>query len=125
MQVLCGRGGIASRNLTVCPEENALRRDSQKEDGQLNARLVVQRLTDQRRDKIPTSSPTASRQWRQIFFAASLGFQTHSGDVKCTPLQGDLDDQLGDVEYKLSQRSQVPPSSLENCNWSITSVSAC
>ena len=66
-----------------------------KDDGSLKARLVVQGFTDQRLGKIPTSSPTASRRSRQIFLtlAASLGFQTHKGDVKCAFLQGDLDEQ--------------------------------
>ena len=56
-----------------------------KDDGSLKARLVVQGLTDQRRGKIPT----ASRRSRQVFLtlAASFGFQTHKGDVKCTFLQ--------------------------------------
>ena len=36
-------------------------------NGQLKALLVVQGFTDQRLDKIPTSSPTASRRFRQIF----------------------------------------------------------
>ena len=69
-----------------------------KDDGSLKARLVVQGLTDQRVGKIPTSSPTASRRSRQIFLtlAASLGFQTHKGDVKCAFLQGDLDEQRVD-----------------------------
>ena len=55
-------------------------------------------FTDQRLGKIPTSSPTASRRSRQIFLtlAASLGFQTHKGDVKCAFLQGDLDEQCVD-----------------------------
>ena len=53
-------------------------------------RHVVQGVTDQRLGKIQTSSPTASRRSRQIFLtlAASLGFQTHKGDVKCAFLQG-------------------------------------
>ena len=69
-----------------------------KDDGSLKARLVVQGFTDQRLGKIPTSSPTASRRSRQIFLtlAASLGFQTHKGDVKCAFLQGDLDEQRAD-----------------------------
>ena len=52
----------------------------------------------ERLGKIPTSSPTASRRSRQIFLtlAASLGFQTHKGDVKCAFLQGDLDEQHAD-----------------------------
>ena len=64
-------------------------------DGQLKARLVVQGFTDQRRGKIPTSSPTASRRSRQILLtlAASLGFQTHEGDVKFAFLQSDLVEQ--------------------------------
>ena len=51
-------------------------------------------FTDQKLGKIPTSSPTASRRSRQIFLtlAASVGFQTHKGDVKCAFLQGDLDE---------------------------------
>ena len=58
----------------------------------------LQGFTDQRLGKIPTSSPTASRRSRQIFLslAASLGFQTHKGDVKCAFLQGDLDEQRVD-----------------------------
>ena len=69
-----------------------------KDDGSLKARLVVQGFTDQRLGKIPTSSPTAPRRSRQIFLtlAASLGFQTHKGDVKCAFLQGDLDEQHAD-----------------------------
>ena len=69
-----------------------------KDDGSLKARLVVQGFTDQRLGKIPTSSPTASRRSRPIFLtlAASLGFQTHKGDVKCAFLQGDLDEQRVD-----------------------------
>ena len=69
-----------------------------KDDGSLKARLVVQGFTDQRLGKIPTSSPTASRRSRQIFLtlAASFGFQTHKGDVKCAFLQGDLDEQRVD-----------------------------
>ena len=69
-----------------------------KDDGSWKARLVVQGFTDQRLGKIPTSSPTASRRSRQIFLtlAASLGFQTHKGDVKCAFLQGDLDEQRVD-----------------------------
>ena len=64
-----------------------------KDDGPLKARLVVQGFTDL--GKIPTSSPTASRRSRQIFLtlAASFGFQTHKGDVKCACLQKDLDEQ--------------------------------
>ena len=67
-------------------------------DGSFKARLVVQGFTDQRLGKIPTSSPTASCRSRQIFLtlAASLGFQTHKGDVKCAFLQGDLDEQHAD-----------------------------
>ena len=38
-----------------------------KDDGSLKARLVVQGFTDQRLDKILTSSPNASRRSRQIF----------------------------------------------------------
>ena len=69
-----------------------------KDDGTLKARLVVQGYTDQRLCKIPTSSPTASSRSRPIFLtlAASLGFQTHKGDVKCAFLQGDLDEQHAD-----------------------------
>ena len=69
-----------------------------KDDGSLKARLVVQSFTEQRLGKTQTSSPTASRRSRQIFLtlAASLGFQTHKGDVKCAFLQGDLDEQHGD-----------------------------
>ena len=66
--------------------------------GQVKSRLVVSGCTDQRLGKIPTSSPTASRRSRQIFLtlAASLGFQTHKGDVKCAFLQGDLDEEHAD-----------------------------
>ena len=55
-------------------------------------------FTDQRLSKIPTCSPTASHRSRQIFLtrAASLGFQTHKGVVKCAFLQGDLDEQRVD-----------------------------
>ena len=69
-----------------------------KDDGLLKARLVVQGFTDQRHGNFPPSSPTASRRSRQIFWtlAASLGFQTHKGDEKCTFLQGDLDEQHAD-----------------------------
>ena len=69
-----------------------------KDDCSLKARLVVQGFTDQRLGKIPPSSPTASRRSRQIFLtlAASLGFQTQKGDVKCALLQGDLDEQRVD-----------------------------
>ena len=69
-----------------------------KDEGSLKARLVVQGFTDQRLGKIPTSSPNASRRSRQIFLtlAVSLGFQTHKRDVKCTFLQGDLDEQRVD-----------------------------
>ena len=72
-----------------------------KDDGSLKARLVVQGFTDQGLGKIPTSSPTASRRSRQIFLtlAASLGFPTHKGDVKCAFLQGDLDEQLVDDAF--------------------------
>ena len=58
----------------------------------------MQGFTDQRLGEIPTSSPTASRRSRQIFLtlAASLGFQTHKGDVNCAFLQGDLDEQRVD-----------------------------
>ena len=64
----------------------------------MKARLVVQGFTDQRLGHIPTSSPTASRRSRQIFmiFAASFGFPTHKGDVKCAFLQGVLDEQHAD-----------------------------
>ena len=78
------------------------------DDCSLKARLVVQRFTDQRLGKIPTSSPTASRRSRQIFLtlAGSLGFQTHKRDVKCAFLQGDLDEQRvddddDDVKFKI------------------------
>ena len=72
-----------------------------KDDGSFQARLAVQGHTDQRLGKIPTSSSTASRRSRQIFLtlAASLGFQTHKGDVKCAFLQGDLDEQRVDDDY--------------------------
>ena len=66
-----------------------------KDDSSLKALLVVQGFTDQRLGKILTSSPTASRRSRQIFLtlAASFGFQTREGFVKCALLQGDLDEQ--------------------------------
>ena len=69
-----------------------------KDDGSLKVRLVVQGFTDKRLGNIPTSSPTASRRSRQIFLtvAASLGFQTHKGDVKCALLQGNVDEQRVD-----------------------------
>ena len=69
-----------------------------KDDGSLKARLIVQGCTDQRLGKIPTSSPIASHRSRQIFLilAASFGFQTHKGDVKCAFLQGHLDEQRVD-----------------------------
>ena len=65
--------------------------------------------------KIPTSSPTASRRSRQIFLtlAASLGFQTHKGDVKCAFLQGDLDEQRvddGDDDNNFKIESAQPVS---------------
>ena len=65
--------------------------------GQVKSRLVPG-WTDERLGKIPTSSPTVSRRSRQIFLtlAASLGFQTHKGDVKCAFLQGDLDEEHAD-----------------------------
>ena len=64
------------------------------DDRSLKARLVVQGFTDQRLGKIPTASSRS----RQIFLtlAASLGFQTHKGDVKCAFLQGDSDEQHAD-----------------------------
>ena len=103
-----------------------------KDDGSLKARLVVQGFTDQRLGKIPTSSPTASRRSRQIFLtlAASLGFQTHKGDVKCAFLQGDLDEQRVDDDddddnFKIESVQPVSdtfcepvPEFLENCKWS-------
>ena len=104
-----------------------------KEDGSLKARLVVQSFKDQRRGKIPTSSPTASRRSRPIFLtlAASLGFQTHKGDVKCAFVQGDLDEQRVDDDDD-DQHNQFPtrsanqsPSYLESSNWSIISVFDC
>ena len=66
-----------------------------KDDSSLKALLVVQGFTDQRLGKILTPSPTASRRSRQIFLtlAASFGFQTREGFVKCALLQGDLDEQ--------------------------------
>ena len=69
-----------------------------EDDGSLKARLVVQGFTDQRLGKIPNSSPYASRRSCQIFLtlAASLGFQTLKGDVKCAFLQRDLDVQRVD-----------------------------
>ena len=69
-----------------------------KDDGSLKARLVVEGFTDQRLGKIPTSSPSASRRSRQIFLtlAASLGFQTHKGDVEGAFLQGELEEQHAD-----------------------------
>ena len=110
-----------------------------KDDGSLKARSVVQRFTDQRLGKIPTSSPTASRRSRQIFLtlAASLGFQTHKGDVKCAFLQGDLDEQYAndddDDHFKIESVQPIfrhvlrtnPRSDLESCNWSIISVFGC
>ena len=46
-----------------------------KDDGQLQARLVVQGFTDQHHGKVPNSPPNASRRSRQIFLilTASLG----------------------------------------------------
>ena len=72
-----------------------------KDDGSLKARLVVQGFTEQGFGKIPTSSPTAFRRSRRIFLtlAASLGFQTHKGDVKCAFLRGDLDEQHADDNH--------------------------
>ena len=69
-----------------------------KDDGSLKARLVVQGFMDQRLGKTPASFPTVSRRSRQIILtlAASLGFQTHEGDVKCAFLQGDLDEPPAD-----------------------------
>ena len=69
-----------------------------KDDGSLKARMVVQGFTERRLGKTPTFSPTASRRSPQIFLtlAASLGFQTHKGDVQCAFLQGDLDEQRVD-----------------------------
>ena len=69
-----------------------------KDDGSLKARLTVQGFTDQRLGKIPTSSPGASRRSLQMFLtlAVSLGFQTHTGDVKCAFHQGDMDEQHAD-----------------------------
>ena len=66
-----------------------------KDDGRWKA---VQGFTNQRLGKTPTSSPTASRRSRQIFLtlAASPGFQTRKGNVKCAFLQGDLDEQHAD-----------------------------
>ena len=67
-QIFCGRGGITSRDLTVCVDENVLGCDvTFKDDGSLKARLVVQGFTDQKLGKIPTSSPTASRRSCLIF----------------------------------------------------------
>ena len=78
---------------------------------------MVQGFTDQWLGKIPTSSPTASRRSRQMFLtlAASLGSQTHKGDVKCAFLQGDLDEQHADdddgdnfkIEYVLRTSPRV------------------
>ena len=78
-----------------------------KDDGSLKARLVVQGFTDQR-----LSSPTASRRSRQIFLtlAASLGFQTHKGDVKCAFLQRDLDEQRVDDDVNFKIESEQPVS---------------
>ena len=102
-----------------------------KEDGPLKARLVVQGFTDRR--------PTASRRHRQIFLTtvASLWFQIHKGDVKCSFQQGDLannvDDDNDDI-FKIESAQLVSdtfslrhqfPSCLESCNWSITSSFAC
>ena len=90
-----------------------------KVDGSLRARLVVEGFTDQRLGKIPTSSPTASRRSRQIFLtlAASLGFQTHRGDVTCAFLQGDLDEQRVDDDdddnFKIESAQPVSDTSCE------------
>ena len=104
-----------------------------KDDGSLKARLMVG-SSDQRLGKIPTSSPTASRRSRQIFLtpAASLDFQTHRRHVKCTFLQGDLDEQHADDDdddnFKIESAQPISdtfcehPSYLESCNWSIISV---
>ena len=69
-----------------------------KDDGSLNARLVVHGFTDRRLGKTPTSSPTASRRSLHIFLtlAAPPGFPTHQGDVKCPFLKGDFDEQHAD-----------------------------
>ena len=69
-----------------------------KDDGSLKAGLVVQGFTHKQLRKIPTSSPTASRRSRHIFLtlAASRGFHTQRGDVKCAILQGDMDEQPAD-----------------------------
>ena len=107
-----------------------------KDGGQLKARLLVQGFTDQRLGKTPTSSPTAFRRSCQNFltYVASLGFQSHKGDVKCAFLQGDVDEQhVDDTTMRnfinMSQRNRFPtrstnqfPGCLESCEWSITSV---
>ena len=66
-----------------------------KSDGQLQARLMVQRFTYQRLRKVPTSSPTASRRSRQIFPAlvADLGCRTHTRAVRRAFPQCHLDEQ--------------------------------
>ena len=72
------------------------------DDGQLEARLVVQGFTDQGFGNTPTSSPNASNRSRQIFLTlvACFGFQTHQGDVECACLQGDLDEHHVDEDDK-------------------------
>ena len=73
----------------------------------------MQGLADHRLGKMPTSSPTASCRSREIFLtlAASLGFQTHKGDVKCAFLQGDLDEQHvddnDDDDFKIESAQPV------------------
>ena len=59
---------------------------------------MLQGFSDHRLGTIPTPSPTASRRSREIFLthAASLGFQTRDGYVKCALLQGNLDEQHAD-----------------------------
>ena len=109
-----------------------------KDDGQLQARLIVQGFTDQRLGKIPTSSPTASRRCRQIFLtlAVSLGLETHERDVKCAFLHRDFDEQRADDndddDFKIELAQPVSdtfcepvPGCLESCSWSIASVFTC
>ena len=64
------------------------------DDGQSEARMVVQGFTDQGLGNIPTSSPNAPNRSRQISvtLVACFGFQTHQGDVECACLQGDVDE---------------------------------
>ena len=87
-----------------------------KDDGSPN---VVQCFADQRLGKIPTSSPTASRRSRQIFLtlAASLGLQTHKGDVTCAFLQGDLDERHAEDNATDLRNMGGEESLNERCLW--------